>query len=64
MNIQLLNTDWMNGVRSLVMIKDFFPSICVQIISEAYPASYAMGTKVIFPGIKGGRDMMLTTYPI
>jgi hypothetical protein len=36
---------------------------CVQTGSVAQPASYPMGTGVLSPGVKRGRDVTLTTHP-
>jgi hypothetical protein len=46
------------GVRSPAGAKDFSSSLCVQIGSEAHPASCTMGTGGPFPGGKArpGRD--------
>jgi hypothetical protein len=49
------------GVRSPTGAKDFSSSLCVQTGSGAHPASYTMG--VLSPGVKRGRDVMLTTHP-
>jgi hypothetical protein len=47
------------GVRSLD-----FPSIfCVQTSSGAHSASCPIGTGVLSPGVKRGRDVTLTTHP-
>jgi hypothetical protein len=45
-------------VRSPTGVEDFSSSPCVQIGSEAHPASYLMGTGSSFPGGKErpGRD--------
>jgi hypothetical protein len=40
------------------------PLACVQTISEAHPASYPKGAWGPFPGVKRGRGVTLTTYPI
>jgi hypothetical protein len=46
------------GVRSPAGAKDFSSNLCVQISSEAHPASCTMGTGGPFPGGKArpGRD--------
>jgi hypothetical protein len=46
------------GVRSPAGVKDFSASLCVQTGSGAHPASCAMGTGVLSPGVKArqGRD--------
>jgi hypothetical protein len=36
---------------------------CVQTSTEAYPASYSMGTAGPFPGVKRGQGVTLTTQP-
>jgi hypothetical protein len=51
------------GVRSPAGAKDFSSNLCVQIGSEAHPASCAMGTGGPFPGAKRGRGVTLTTHP-
>jgi hypothetical protein len=58
---QCLTTDWTTGVRSLAETKEFSSS---QTSFEAYPVSCIMGTMVLSPGVKRGRDVMLTTHPI
>jgi hypothetical protein len=58
-----LATDWTTGIRSPAEAKDFSSSLCVQTSSEAYPASYPMGTGGPFPGIKRGVGVTLTTHP-
>jgi hypothetical protein len=40
----------------------FSSSLCVETSSDAHPASYPMGTKGLFPGVKGGRDVTLITH--
>jgi hypothetical protein len=50
-------------VRSPAEVKDFSSNLCVQISSEARPASYPMVTKGHFPGVKSGRGVTLTTHP-
>jgi hypothetical protein len=42
---------------------DFSSSLCIQIGSEAHPASCPMGTGGAFPGVKRGRVVTLTTHP-
>jgi hypothetical protein len=42
---------------------DFSSSVCVQTGSGTRPASCTMRTRGSFPGLKRGRDVMLTTYP-
>jgi hypothetical protein len=45
--------------------KDFSCSLCVQTGFEAHPASYCtIGTGGLFPGLKRGQDVTLTTHPI
>jgi hypothetical protein len=51
-----------SGTHDQILIKDFSSSLCVQISSEAYPASCTMGTGSPFPGVKRGRGVTLTTY--
>jgi hypothetical protein len=48
------------GVRYLAEAKNFFCSLCVQISSEAHPASYPMGTIGPFPEAKLSQGMILT----
>jgi hypothetical protein len=56
--------DWEIGVRSLADTKDFSSRLRVQTGSEAHLASYPMGTGgVLFPGVKRGRGVTLTTHP-
>jgi hypothetical protein len=55
-------TDWTTGVRSPTEAMDFSSSLCVQTSSHSHPASYPMGTGGLFPGVKRGRDMMITTH--
>jgi hypothetical protein len=43
--------------------ENFSSSPGVQTGSEAYPASYPMGTEGLSPGIKRGRGVTLTTHP-
>jgi hypothetical protein len=43
--------------------QDFSSSLCAQTSSEAHPASYPMGTRDPFPGVKRGRGVKLTTHP-
>jgi hypothetical protein len=43
--------------------RGFFSSLCVQSSSGAHPASCTMGTGGLFPWVKHGRGMMLTTHP-
>jgi hypothetical protein len=50
-------------VRSLVEAEDFFSSLCVQTGSGAHPASCTMGTGVLYPGLKRGWGVTLTTHP-
>jgi hypothetical protein len=59
-----VTTDWTIGVRSPAEAKDFFSSLCVETIFEAHPASYALGTGDPYPGVKGDRDVRLTTQPL
>jgi hypothetical protein len=47
-----LTTDWTNGVQSSAEAKDFTSTLCVQIRSEAYPASYPMGSGRSLTGSK------------
>jgi hypothetical protein len=50
-------------VRSPAEAKDFSCSLCIQISSEAHPASYPMGTGGSpLPGVKRGRGVTLTTH--
>jgi hypothetical protein len=51
------------GVRSPAGAKDFSYSLCVQTGSEAHPASCTVGTRGLFPGLKRGRGVTLTTHP-
>jgi hypothetical protein len=46
--------------------EDFSSDLCIQIRSEAHPASYSypMGNGSPFPGTKRGRGVTLTTHPI
>jgi hypothetical protein len=44
--------------------KGFFSSLCVETIFEAHPATYALGTGDPYPGLKGDRDVRLTTHPL
>jgi hypothetical protein len=50
-------------VRSPAEPKGFFCSLCVQTVSGAQPASCTVGTGVLFPGLKRGRGVTLTTHP-
>jgi hypothetical protein len=50
-------------VRSPAGAKDFSSNLCVQIGSEAHPASCTMGTGVLSPGVKRGRGVTLTAHP-
>jgi hypothetical protein len=50
-------------VRSRAEAKDCSSNLCVQTGSETHPASYTMGTEVLSPGLKHGRDMTLITHP-
>jgi hypothetical protein len=52
------------GVRSLTDAEDFSSILCVQTGSGAHSPSYALGTGVLYPGVKGGRGVTLTTHPI
>jgi hypothetical protein len=52
------------GVLSPAGARDFSCSLCVQTGSGAHPASCPMGTGVLSPGVKRGRDVTLTTHPI
>jgi hypothetical protein len=63
-SVQCLTTDWTTGVRSLAETKEFSSSLFVQTSSEAYPVSCTMGTMVLSPGVKRGRDVMLITHSI
>jgi hypothetical protein len=51
------------GVRSPAGAKDFSSSLCVQTGSGAHPASCTMVPGILSPGVKRGRDEMLTTNP-
>jgi hypothetical protein len=55
--------DRANEVRSPTGAEDFSSSPCVQTGSGAHPASYPIGTGVLFPGVKRGRGVTLTTHP-
>jgi hypothetical protein len=48
--------------RSPSDVKDFSYSLCVQTNPKAHSASYPMGTRGIFVGAKGGRNMTLATH--
>jgi hypothetical protein len=50
-------------VRSPAKAKDFSSNLCVQTGSEARPASCTMGTGVLSPDVKRGRDVTLTSHP-
>jgi hypothetical protein len=50
-------------VRSPAEARDFSSNLCVQTGSGAHPASCPMGTGVLFPGVKCGRGVTLTTHP-
>jgi hypothetical protein len=50
-------------VRSPAGAKNFSSNLCVQIGSEAHPASCTMGTGGTFPGAKRGRGVTLTIHP-
>jgi hypothetical protein len=52
------------GYRSPAGAKDFSSSLYVQISSEAHSASYPMGTRGPFPGVKRGWGVTLTTQTI
>jgi hypothetical protein len=45
-------------------LRDFSSNFCVQTGSGANPASCTMGTGVLYPGVKRGRGVTLTTDPI
>jgi hypothetical protein len=60
---QCLITDWATRFRPSAEAKDFSSSLFVQTSSEAYPASYLIGTRGPFLGVKCGRGLMLTTHP-
>jgi len=49
--------------RSPAKAGDFSSSLCVQTGSGAHPASRPIGTGVLSPGVKRGRDVTLTTDP-
>jgi hypothetical protein len=51
------------GVRSPAGAKDFSYSLFIQTGSGAHQASCTMGTGVLSPGLKHGRDVTLTTHP-
>jgi hypothetical protein len=53
--------DW---VLSPAEAKEFSSIPYVQIITEAHPTSYPMGTRDPFSGLKSGRVVTLTTHPI
>jgi hypothetical protein len=44
--------------------KGFSSSLCVQISSEAHPASYPMDTRGPFPAVKRDQSVKLTNYTI
>jgi hypothetical protein len=50
------------GVRFPAGAKDFPTILCVQTGSEDHPASCTMGTGVLYPGVKRGRGVTLTTH--
>jgi hypothetical protein len=50
------------GVRPPAETKDFSSNLCVQTSSEAYSASYPLGTGGPFPGVKRGRGVTLTIH--
>jgi hypothetical protein len=52
--VDCLTTDLTTGVRSPAEAKGFSFGLCVQTGSEAYPASYPMGTEGPFLGIMHG----------
>jgi hypothetical protein len=58
-----LTTDWTTWFRSPSDANSFSCNRCVQISSEAHPASYPKGTGGSFLGIKRGRGVRLTTHP-
>jgi hypothetical protein len=49
-------------VRSPAETKDFSSSLCVQTDSEAHPTCYTIGTGGLYPGLKRGRGVTLTTH--
>jgi hypothetical protein len=49
-------------VQSPAEAKDFPSSLRVQTSSEDHPASYPMGTRGPFPGVKRGQSVTLTTH--
>jgi hypothetical protein len=63
---QSLATDWTTG-RSRFdprqVQEDFSSSLCVQTDSGAHPASCTMGSGVLYPGVKLGLGVTLTTQP-
>jgi hypothetical protein len=50
-------------VRSRQRRKNFSSSLCVHTSSGAHPASCTIGTAGLFPGLKRGRGVTLTTDP-
>jgi hypothetical protein len=62
-SFRCLTTDWTTRVRSPAEAKTIYsPASCVQISSEAHPASCTMGTGGPFPGVKRRRGLTLTTH--
>jgi hypothetical protein len=64
-SVQCLATCWTTG-RSRFDHRQrhrIFSILCVQTGSGDHPASCPMGTGGPFPGLKGGRDVTLTTHP-
>jgi hypothetical protein len=61
-SVQCLTTDWTTEVQATAEAKDFSCSLCVHASSETHPSSHPMGTEIPVPGVKHGREMMLTIH--
>jgi hypothetical protein len=64
LSVYCLTTSWTNGIRSPAKAKGFSSSHCIQTSSEAHPASYPICIGGPFQGVKLGRGVTLTVYPI
>jgi hypothetical protein len=53
----------MMGVQLLEGANDFSSSLCIQTGTGVHPASFLVGSGGLFPGVKRGWGMTLTTSP-
>jgi hypothetical protein len=63
-SVKCVATGWTAGRSRFDPWQRISPLACVHTGSGAHPASSAMGTGVLSPGLKRGRDVKLTTHPI